>query len=128
MTANSRVSRSDTWVLVVSDAQRVHHVATSYIYATRMRIRADVDGAIEAQQGSQFLTRLIGGWFIGRRWLPKRAVIRVLRDPGGIRIEATIEEKLGFGLLDPKFRRRYEGYFAAWLAGLRNATTQGTAQ
>jgi hypothetical protein len=76
---------------------------------------------IHVEQGSQILTRLIGGWFVPGSWLPKFAMVKILQTEDGVRFWAVIEESLGFGLLDPFFKQRYQTYFERWMDDLRTA-------
>ena len=74
---------------------------------------------IIAEQGSQFMTRFIGGWFVNPIKFPKRATLVIATVPEGVSIEALIEETMGFGILDTGFRDRYYGYFRTWLFNLQ---------
>ncbi len=71
------------------------------------KVQADPD-RVEARQGSQVTTRLLGGWFVSADKLPKRLVGE--RAEGATTI--TVEETIGFGFMDPKMRRKYEETFA----------------
>jgi len=64
---------------------------------------------VEARQGSQVTTRLLGGWFVNADKLPKRLVSQ--RAERAMTI--IVEETMGFGFMDPKLRRKYEETFAA---------------
>lgn len=76
--------------------------------------------AIEVKQGSQFITRLLGGWFVDPKNFPKRARVCLLPTEQGLTIEAVIEESIGFGFLDSHFKSRYEGYFQFWMNALKS--------
>jgi hypothetical protein len=65
-------------------------------------------------QVSAVACTLLGGWFVSDRAIPKRAVIRLRQDGRGVRVEASIEEALGVGYLDPIFRRKYLRSFESW--------------
>ena len=73
---------------------------------------------VTADQGSQLITRLLGGWFVNPIHFPKRARISLYPMDGGIRVEATIEETLGVSWFDRAFQNRYEGYFRTWMDAL----------
>ncbi len=87
-----------------------------------MKYQAD-DETFSAIQGSQVATRLIGGWFVNADKLPKKATIKLSESSDGTQVSARIEETLGFGLLDPKFKRKYEDHFESWLTDLKNTLT-----
>ncbi len=72
-------------------------------------------GRVEAREGSQATTRIFGGWFVKASKLPKRLVAEPSQ--GGLTV--TVEETLGFGILDPKLRRKYEEAFAELETALR---------
>lgn len=88
-----------------------------------MKIVADDEGTLHAKQGSQAVTRLLGGWFVNSAKLPKAVTIAFSPSGEATEVTAHIEESLGFGLLDPKFKKKYETYFASWMTGLRSALT-----
>lgn len=67
------------------------------------------DTCIEATRGSQWRTRILGGWFVGHRSLPMR--VHFHRDTHSHGFEATATSTFGFGYLDRHFRRRYESAF-----------------
>ena len=73
---------------------------------------------IVASQGSQWKTRLLGGWFINPVNFPKRASVVLQAVEGGTQVAAQIEETLGFGILDPHFKSKYEAYFHQWMNDL----------
>jgi hypothetical protein len=75
--------------------------------------------AIEVRQGSQLITRLLGGWFVNPKHFPKRAEIRLCPSEKGLRVDVLIEETLGLGFLDSHFKSRYEGYFQYWMDELK---------
>lgn len=77
------------------------------------------DGTLAFRGGSQLVTRLLGGWFIPPKYLPRRGSVAVRPDVAGAAVQARFEEDLGFGLLDPIFREKYERSFDGWLVELR---------
>jgi hypothetical protein len=70
------------------------------------------NSTIIAKEGSQFLTRLLGGWFVPVSWLPKKITI-IIKE---LEIDFLIEETLGFGILDSFFRERYKKSFQDFLS------------
>lgn len=95
-------------------APRVH----AFVRSESMKIVRESASELELEQGSQATTRMLGGWLLPGRIAPKRA--RVRWTEGGT-VEARIEEALGFGWIDPIFKRKYEAYFREWMAGLRRS-------
>ena len=83
---------------------------------------AEEDGmlVLEATQGSQFKTRLLGGWWVSAETLPKKAVVELEETSRGRRVRAVIEETMGFGWLDPVLADKYGSYFDSWLDGLED--------
>lgn len=114
----SRVSVSDKWV-ADGDGRSVRRTLLDFLAERGMEVVEDRDGEIEATQGSQLRTRLLGGWFVNARHLPKRARITYRPTEDGVRVKATIEETLGFGLMDPLLEKKYEDWFNDWLDELR---------
>jgi hypothetical protein len=103
----ARVELQETWI-TKSDAEAVHDALIRVVKRRRT-------------QGSQILTRLLGGWFVPASWLPKQASIRFRLAADGVRVRASIEESMGFGLLDPILMRKYQGYFEQFVDDLREA-------
>jgi hypothetical protein len=114
-----RVQLNSSWTInLPSDVarQRLDLFFTQH----KMRVVQDHAGtAIELKQGSQLITRLIGGWFVNPKTFPKRAEIRLIPTEQGFRVEALIEEALGPGFLDSHLKSRYEDYFQYWMNALR---------
>lgn len=116
----ARVTISDKWT-ADGDVKSVRRRVLDFLDAYGMAVVDDENGRIDVKQGSQLRTRLLGGWFVNARHLPKRATI-VLRDvEDRVGIRATIEESLGFGLIDPRLEDKYEKFFNNWLDDLRDA-------
>jgi hypothetical protein len=117
----ARVDLSDTWV-AAGDAATLEVKVLDFFNERKMRVTEKQDGQIHVKQGSQFLTRLLGGWFVPPSWFPKRAVVKILDLSEGVRIEASIEESLGLAVLDPIFKRKYQAYFETWMTDLKNSS------
>jgi hypothetical protein len=116
----ARVERSDGWTAPGGIAE-VQAKVEDYLTSTAARITGKRDGTTDFSQGSQAKTRLLGGWFISAASFPKRGSVTLAEATDGVRVEARLEESLGVGWLDPAMRRKYEEYFAEYLAGLRRA-------
>jgi hypothetical protein len=116
----SRVSISDKFIAEGTE-KAVRKRILKFLEESEMDVVEDRDGEIEVYQGSQMRTRLLGGWFVNAKYLPKKAWIKYSETEEGIRVKATIEESLGFGLMDPALEARYETFFNDWLNDLRDA-------
>ena len=86
-----------------------------------MEVIEDRDGEIEAYQGSQLRTRLLGGWWINARHFPETVWITLTPIEEGVRVKTTTEESMGFGLMDSIMIGKYETFFEEWLVELRRA-------
>jgi hypothetical protein len=117
----ARVDLSDTWV-AAGDAATLEVKVLDFFNERKMRVTEKQGGQIHVKQGSQLLTRLLGGWFVPPSWFPKRAVVKILDLSEGVRVEASIEESLGLAVLDPIFKRKYQAYFETWMTDLKNSS------
>jgi len=114
----ARTEIVDSWVTAVAPdevRQKIERVFASH----KVRITEALDGKITGKQGSQFLTRLLGGWFVGPATLPKLFAIYNERHDSGCKVDVRIEEAMGFGVMDPHFKSRYEEYFAEFVSALK---------
>ena len=120
----ARVEQTDTWK-VEGEIAVIGQAVRYYCRQCGMSAASDQVQALELLQGSQFLTRLIGGWLVPARWLPMRAVIQFSQVEGkAVQIRALIEEALGFGFLDPILADKYRNHFERWMNGLRMVTAR----
>ena len=117
----ARAELRDSWTTDASmDVAR--QVLRVFLLQHRMSVVRDYGGtAVDVKQGSQFITRFLGGWFVNPRNFPKRAVIRFSPYGQLLKVDASIEETLGFGYLDPYFKSRYADYFQFWMNALKDA-------
>jgi hypothetical protein len=117
----ARAELREAWTLDMSVEAAKQRVEAFVAQQGMMLAPASSDDGMQlvAVQGSQVKTRTLGGWFAKPKEFPKRATISLNPIPGGVRIEAHIEETLGVGWLDPQFRKRYNAFFAAWMVALR---------
>ncbi|HZZ80450.1 MAG TPA: hypothetical protein VFE62_18245 [Gemmataceae bacterium] len=116
----ARVELDDSWLIADGDADEIQSDVRKFLKKQGMSVVDDDEGEIRAEQGSQIGTRLLGGWFVPASWLPKAATIRVKQTKKGVRIVASIEETLGFGLLDPLLASKYDSFFQRWMEDLRD--------
>lgn len=115
----ARAQLANAWV-VSGDIAAVRTPVQDFLLDEGMEIVDEEPDRVEVRQGSQMRTRILGGWFVSPRTIPKRATVSLHQTADGVRIEASIEESMGFGLLDPIFKRKYEAYFADWMSRLRS--------
>lgn len=119
----ARTQLKSSWVTDVPFNIAKHRLA-EFLNQCRMRIVSERSGEIVADQGSELITRFVGGWFINPALFPKRTLIRLHPSlhprERGIKVKVVIEETLTSRLLDPIFKRRYEFYFKEWMSALRS--------
>ena len=116
----SRAELRNGWFTNIS-LEKGKSIAELFCNQNGMRIdRVNSGEVVEivASQGSQLKTRLLGGWFINPVNFPKRAIVLLQVAEGGTHVAAQIEETLGFGILDPHFKSKYETYFHQWMDDL----------
>jgi hypothetical protein len=116
----ARVEAGDAWD-AAGDAKSLHRKLLRFFRQQKMTVVAEEEGefhSLRATQGSQLWTRLLGGWFVSPATLPKRALATFTETRKGLRLRVTIEETLGFGILDPLLEKKYASYFEEWLADL----------
>jgi hypothetical protein len=118
----SRVTVSDRWLVTDSEPQ-VRKEILAFLNEQKMELVETADGTIEAIQGSQVQTRLIGGWFVHPRVLPKRVRISLRETEQGIDVRARMEETYGFGFMAPMLEQKYKSVFQEWLVELQTAIT-----
>lgn len=114
----ARVELRETWQ-VKGSVDSARERVLRFLENRKMTVAENAANELQAKQGSQFLTRLLGGWFVTAKWLPKRARIVIERDGDHARIDAVIEESLGLGIMDPILKGKYEKFFVQWMAELR---------
>ncbi len=109
---------ADSWITPFPPdevRQRIERLLATH----KVRIVQADDDEIAGKQGSQFLTRLLGGWFVNPAKFPKLIAIQYARHGSGSKVEVRIEETMGVGVLDGHFKNRYESYFAEFISTLR---------
>ena len=114
----ARAEIVDSWVTAVAPGE-VRQKIKRLLASHKVRIAEALDGKITGKQGSQFLTRLLGGWFVGPATLPKLVAIAFEGRESGCRVDVRIEEAMGFGVMDAHFKSRYEEYFVEFVSALR---------
>ena len=111
----ARVELSESWDLD-GEVKAVRRDVLAFCERRKMRLVEERKQRLVLEQGSQFLTRFLGGWFVPAEWLPKQATIQLSEmGPGQMRVRVLLEEALGFGILDPMLARKYETFFQQWL-------------
>jgi len=114
----ARAELKNSWV-TATPIDTAKQKVQDFLKQGQMTIVSSREDEIIADQGSQLTTRFVGGWLANPADFPKRATIHLHCVEPGVQVEATIEETLGFGWLDPKFKERYEQYFIQWMNALR---------
>jgi hypothetical protein len=115
----AQVYLTSSWV---TDApiETVKEKLKGFIFHYGMRVASIKPDEIILEQGSQIATRMIGGWLVDPKDLPKRARIQLApAENGGTKIDAAIKEALVVGFIDPLFAGRYNDYFRQWMESLR---------
>lgn len=78
----------------------------------QIKIERESNNCLEARQGSQLVTRFLGGWFVNPAQFPKKIVFTLSSpQPDKNQVMLTFNEDLGFGFLDSKFKERYRDGF-----------------
>lgn len=114
----ARAEAVDSWITPLPPDE-VRQRVERLLAAHKVRLDHAGDGEITGKQGSQFLTRLLGGWFVNPATFPKLIAIRYTGHGSGSRVEVRIEETMGVGVLDSHFKSRYEGYFAEFVSTVK---------
>lgn len=120
----ARVILADSWTTAGPDSlDRAGGVLRELLLRWNMEVESDQAGThgvtILASQGSEAAMRILGGWFIAPRVLPKAVRVELRAIEGGIHVAASVRETFGFGFLDRRTKRKYEEYFQLWMAALR---------
>ena len=67
-----------------------------------------IGNGLAATQGSQVQMRVLGGWFVNPKKLPKR----VTAEPENTGSAVTGEDTMGVGIMDAKLEAKYQKAFA----------------
>jgi hypothetical protein len=119
----ARAELRDSWY-VKDSSDELRRDLHEFFRRQRMKVVAEQEGddnILHAEQGSQLWTRLLGGWFVSATKLPKRATVKFRSTPKGTALHASIEETLGFGVLDPLLADKYDKFFENWMRDLEDA-------
>jgi hypothetical protein len=114
----ARAELAESWVTAAAPGKVLETIERLFA-AHKVGVIEAGGGRIRGKQGSQFLTRLLGGWFVSPAVFPKLFSIRYEQCEPGSRVDVRIEEAMGFGVLDSHFKSRYEGYFAEFMAAVK---------
>lgn len=78
----------------------------AFVRKEGMKVEERAEGRLTLYQGSQWKMRLLGGWFINPRNIPKRVTVTLTPDDGHVYVLMEMSEAVGIGLLDPLFKER----------------------
>lgn len=98
-----------SWPMTDADAvPRLAAALSSEMSLTQDGQASETEAVLRS--GSQLRTRLLGGWFIAPKHLPKRVHLSAASDPDGSRrLDVRVEDSLGpIAVRDRHFSRRYE--------------------
>jgi hypothetical protein len=121
----ARVEVKDSW-LVDGDIVAVLDALRTFVKVSGFKIVDEQTNEIRVKQGSQLLTRLLGGWFVSPATLPKAATVSVRQKEDGVLVRALIEESLGFGIMDPILADKYRAFFERWIDDLARVSEDDT--
>jgi hypothetical protein len=121
----ARVEVKDSW-LVDGDILAVLDALRTFVKVSGFKIVDEQTNEIRVKQGSQLLTRLLGGWFVSAATLPKAATVSVRHRDDGVLVRALIEETLGFGIMDPILADKYRVFFERWMDDLARVSEDAT--
>ena len=99
--------RANNIILLISHINQIN----SFISDHKIKIIQKNNNTIIGRQGSQFITRFLGGWFVSPKHFPKKITFTIKPEKVNTSITIKLEEALGFGLLDPIFKKKYANYF-----------------
>jgi hypothetical protein len=109
----AHVQKKATWD-VDRNVEALHATLLTFFRKQKMEIKEDEGSephSFCAVQGTQIGTRLLGGWFVPTNWLPKQFLVTFREKRQGIVLRVTAEDTLGFGIMDPLLRSKYEDFF-----------------
>jgi hypothetical protein len=107
------VQKKATWD-VDGNVEALHATLVTFFAKQKMDIKEDEGSephSFRAVQGTQIGTRLLGGWFVPANWLPKQVLVTFREKKQGIVLRVTAEDTLGFAIMDPLLRSKYEDFF-----------------
>lgn len=113
-----RVAVQEDW-LVNADQESVREAVRRFFEATARETTLSAS-AVHFRQGSQTYTRLLGGWFINGKRLPKEGWAQLEAVAASrTHVRVRVEEAFGVGLVDRTFANKYKRYMQDWMWGLR---------
>lgn len=104
-----------------SDSEALTQKLISFLEEKKFKISTNEEGLIVANQGSQFISRLIGFMLSPVGFLPKMITLKIKKLDNKTEVEATLDETVGFGILDPLSKKKYARYFESVLVDLEKA-------
>ncbi|HCL56921.1 MAG TPA: hypothetical protein DHW82_07930 [Spirochaetia bacterium] len=116
----ARVELQDNWKTEKSESE-IREALPLFFKKNKIKIMEETESHLKLKQGSQFLTRLIGGWFVPGAWLPKKISLEIAKEQSGSQITVLIEESLGIGIMDSMFKKKYSAYFETLMEELKKS-------
>jgi hypothetical protein len=117
---SDRAEQRDAW-LVSGDLPKVRERVEAFAGSYGLRSRGWTGDVLELAGGSKIGTRILGGFIVPKRMLPKTARIRLSNRGPKILVEALIYENLGTGVF-AGMGPRYKSAFEKWMSDLRRET------
>jgi hypothetical protein len=118
-----RTELSDSWVAAGSVASLQTRLK-AFFKKHKMWVIGEQAGEMHVRQGSALLARLLGGWLSRSSWLPKRAIVKLDSADHGVKIRANIAESIASRVISHRLVKKYQAYFAEWMADLKAFTAQ----
>lgn len=103
------------------DSQELKTKLISFLEEKKFKTSTNESNLIVANQGSQFISRLIGFVLSPAGFLPKMITLKIQKAGDKAEVEATMDETVGFGILDPLSKKKYSQYFESVLVDLEKA-------
>lgn len=113
----SRLDRETRWQSHIPLADALT-AAEAFATDEGMQVEDRGPGRLVLYQGSQWKMRLLGGWFVSPRTIPKRLVLTLEPCEVGVAVRMELSEAVGFGILDDLFKQRINQSFDLLQAAL----------
>ena len=113
----ARIDFSDGWTASGS-VSSLQAALNTFFRAWSMRVVGEQPGEVHARQG-WWPARVFGGRLSPPAWLPKRAVVKLRADGGGVAVRASIEESSPASALSHRLMDKYRDYFTRWMDALK---------
>jgi hypothetical protein len=107
----ARVSLDRVWTLTGGEG-KLDAAAEQALARHGIAVSKPGGDTLELSGGSGIKMRLLGGWFVNPKTLPKLGSIRLRSlESGVVEIALHVEEAMGFGVLDRKLAGKYQETF-----------------